>query len=269
MPSITLAPGQETTMCVVVQMSNTTPQMLRRVRSTINAGSHHLIAYRAADGTPPQATPTPCPPFADVSNGITPVIIAESSEAEVEYPDHVALPIAANQMIKLEQHFANASDVAVQAGGTVEFTLVDPDPSLIAANIVLWGPQEFAIPAHATGSADFAHAVLPGINVFAVTTHEHHLGTLATISLAANAGAPGTELYRNTDWAHPALKTIDPPQAFDGTQELRLHCEWFNSTNDTVPFGVSAVTNEMCFFWAYYYPSQGFQICNERGCRLQ
>jgi len=56
---------------------------------------------------------------------------------------------------------------------------------------------------------------------------------------------------------------------FDGTQELRLHCEWFNTSGTEVPPGLSAVTNEMCFFWAYYYPSQGFQVCNERGCEVQ
>jgi hypothetical protein len=27
-----------------------------------------------------------------------------------------------------------------------------------------------------------------------------------------------------------------------------------------VTFGESA-TNEMCFFWAYYYPSQGSRVC--------
>jgi hypothetical protein len=269
MPSVALAPGQETTQCVVIQLSNTTPQMLRRVHSAITAGSHHLIAYRAPAGTPQQLTPTPCPPFADVTNGVTPVIIAESSDAEVTYPDHVALPLAANQMIKLEEHFLNASDDALQSGGTVELTLVDPDPSLIPANLVLWGPEQFQISAHAAGTADFAHAVMAGINIFAMTTHEHHFGTLATIDVATNAEAPGAELYRNTDWEHPPLKAIDPPMAFDGTQELRLHCEWLNTSDLPVPFGLSAATNEMCFFWAYYYPSQGFQVCNERGCKTQ
>jgi hypothetical protein len=253
----------------VIQLSNTTPQMLRRVHSTITTGSHHLIAYRAPDGTPPQLTPAPCQPFADITNGVTPVIIAESSEAEVVYPDQVALPLAANQMIKLEEHFLNPSDATIQSGGTVEFTLVDPDPSLIPANLVLWGSERFQIAAHTAGTADFAHAVMPGVKVFALTTHEHHFGTLATVGLAANAQAAGTELYRNTDWEHPPLKALDPPLVFDGTQELRLHCEWFNTSDAPVPFGLSAVTNEMCFFWAYYYPSQGFQVCNEGGCKIQ
>ena len=270
MPSVSLAPAQETTQCVVLQLSNDTPQMLRRIHSVIASGSHHLIAYRAPAGTPLQATPTPCQPFADITNGVSPVIIAESSDAEVAYPDGVGLPIEAHQLIKLEEHFINTTDAAIQSTGTVEFTLADPDPNLIAANLMFWGPQGFAaISPHATGSADFAHAVLANAKVFGLTTHEHHFGTLATVGLAASAQAASTELYRNTDWEHPPLKEFDPPLSFDGTQELRIHCEWFNSSDVPVPPGLSAVTNEMCFFWAYYYPSQGFQICNERGCEAQ
>jgi hypothetical protein len=269
MPSVALSPGAETTQCVVVQMSNATPQMLRQVRTVLSAGSHHLIAYRVRADTPLQTAPAPCQPFADITNGVSPVIIAESKDSEVIYPDGVGLPFEANQKIKLEEHFINASDATIQATGAVDFTLVEPQAGMVLADLLFWGPQQFAIDRHATGSADFAHVVKPGVKVFGLTTHEHHFGTLATIELTTGATDPGTELYRNTDWEHPPLKSFDPALAFDGTQWLRLHCSWFNTSDDVVPFGLSAVTNEMCFFWAYYYPSQGFQSCTEDGCQDQ
>jgi hypothetical protein len=270
MPSVALAPAEETTLCITLPLGNDTPQMLRRIHSVIASGSHHLIAYRAPAGTPAQLTPTPCQPFADITNGISPVIIAESPDAQVVYPDGVGLPIEAHQMMKLEEHFINVSDAVVHSSGTVEFTLADPDPGLVAANLLFWGPQGFdPIAPHAAGTADYAHAAPAGAKVFGLTTHEHHFGTLATVALAANAGATATELYRNTDWEHPPLKSFDPPLVLDGTQELRVHCEWFNTSGAPVEPGLSAVTNEMCFFWAYYYPSQGFQICNEDGCEMQ
>lgn len=269
MPSVALAPGQETTQCIVVPLGNDTPQMLRRAHSVIASGSHHLIVYRVPATTPAQLTPTPCEPFADATAGISPVIIAESPDSEVVYPDNVGLPVEAHQMMKLEEHFINAGDTTLHSRGTVEFTLIDPDPGVVAANLLFWGPQGFEIKPHATGSADLAHPVPAGVKVFGLTTHEHHFGTLATIELTTNASAAGTELYRNTDWAHPPLKTFDPPLTFDGTQWLRLHCGWFNTSNDPVRFGLSGVTDEMCFFWAYYFPSQGFQVCNEEACQLQ
>jgi hypothetical protein len=269
MPQVALAPGQETTQCVVLELPNETPQILRRIRSVISHGSHHLIAYRVPDTTPLQPAAAPCVAFADVINGASPVIIAESAESEVVYPDGVGLELKAHQRIKLEEHFLNAGDAMINATGTVEFTLVDPQPAIVLANLMLWGPQQFAIDAHKTGSADYAHEVSAGMKVFGLTTHEHRFGTLATIGLATSVDGPATEIYRNTDWEHPPLKAFDPPLSFDGTQSLRLHCEWLNTSDQVVPFGISAATNEMCFFWAYYYPSQGFQQCAEQGCRIR
>jgi hypothetical protein len=268
MPEVALQAGQETTQCVILQLSNETPQMLRRIRSVISHGSHHLIAYRVPDATPLHPEPAPCQAFEDITSGVSPVIIAETADSEVIYPDGVGLAFAAHQKIKLEEHFLNAGDAVINGSGKVDFTLVDPQPSMVLANLMFWGPQQFAIDAHKAGSADFAHVVNAGVKVFGLTTHEHRFGTLATIGEATSATGPATELYRNTDWEHPPLKAFDPPLAFDGTQSLRLHCEWLNTSDEVVPFGLSAATNEMCFFWAYYYPSQGFQSCTEDGCEI-
>ncbi len=143
----------------------------------------------------------------------------------------------------------------------------DPGPDMVLARSAVLGPAAVQINSHARGSADFAHVVNPGVKVFGLTTHEHHFGTLATIDLATSASGAGSELYRNTDWEHPPLKPFEPALEFDGTQSaapaLRL-VQYLGS--DPVPFGLSAATNEMCFFWAYYYPSQGFQACVEDGC---
>jgi hypothetical protein len=261
MPQISLASGEETTVCVTLPLANPTPQILRRVRSVIAPGSHHLIAYRMPAGTPTQATPTPCQPFADILGGASPVIIAESPDAELVYPSGVGLALEANQMIKLEQHFLNPADDAIQSSGHIELDLAEPDPSLIPANLLFWGPQQFEIQPHARGEANLFHLVDPGVKIFALTTHEHHYGTLATIEQATTEAGAGTELYRNTDWAHPPLKTFDPPLPFDGSAGLRVHCEWFNTSSQIVPPGLSAATNEMCFFWAYYYPSNGSHVC--------
>jgi hypothetical protein len=269
MPQVTLAPGQETTQCVVLEMPNATPQMLRRIHSAISHGSHHLIAYRVPADTPLHPVPAPCEAFEDITSGVSPVIIAESADSEVVYPDGVGLAFAAHQRIKLEEHFLNPGDAAIGASGKVDFTLEDAGPSMELANLLFWGPQHFAIDPHKTGSADFAHPVNAGVKVFGLTTHEHKHGTLATVELATSETGPGTELYRNTDWEHPPLKAFDPPLTFDGTQSLRLHCEWLNTSDQVVPFGLSAAINEMCFFWAYYYPSQGFQQCVEEGCQIQ
>jgi hypothetical protein len=48
----------------------------------------------------------------------------------------------------------------------------------------------------------------------------------------------------------------------DGGNGLSYQCEWNNATDDVVEFG-EGVNDEMCFLWAYYYPSVGvgFDVC--------
>ena len=70
------------------------------------------------------------------------------------------------------------------------------------------------------------------------------------------------------DWSNPALKMFDPPIAFDGTNGLSYQCSWQNGTDQAVQFGESAL-NEMCFVGAYYYPSQGFDLCIDGRCKTR
>jgi hypothetical protein len=52
----------------------------------------------------------------------------------------------------------------------------------------------------------------------------------------------------------------DPPFEIPAGGGFRFTCEWNNTSGQSVGFGESA-NDEMCFFWAYYYPSQGAFVC--------
>ena len=41
---------------------------------------------------------------------------------------------------------------------------------------------------------------------------------------------------------------------------FEFECTYMNTSNQQIGFGESA-NDEMCFFWAYYYPSQGSKVC--------
>ena len=56
----------------------------------------------------------------------------------------------------------------------------------------------------------------------------------------------------------------DPPLHFQKGEGFRDRCSWNNTTNKSVGFGEGG-TDEMCFFWAYYYPSQGYRTCINAG----
>ena len=79
---------------------------------------------------------------------------------------------------------------------------------------------------------------------------------------ATGASDPGTKIYTNTDWSDPVSTQFSPPFHVDANGGLKFQCDWFNGSSSTVSFGESA-NNEMCFFWAYYYPANpaGAQVC--------
>jgi hypothetical protein len=62
------------------------------------------------------------------------------------------------------------------------------------------------------------------------------------------------------EWASPATQIQTPYFGIPNGGGIDFTCTWDNTTDATVTFGESA-TDEMCFFWLYYYPSQGSKVC--------
>src|SRR4051812_46236894 len=54
---VTIAGGQERTVCITMRLANESPILATRISPTLAAGSHHLILYRSADRTQ-SLTPT-------------------------------------------------------------------------------------------------------------------------------------------------------------------------------------------------------------------
>ena len=83
--------------------------------------------------------------------------------------------------------------------------------------------------------------------------------------MASGASDPGTSVYDvpNWKWSEPATVKHTPPFTIPTGGGFRFTCTWHNPESDPaakpVQFGESA-NDEMCFFWAYYYPSVGFRV---------
>ncbi len=267
---IDLAPSQETTVCIVTQIDNTDPLYVTHILADLAPGSHHLIIYQAPDTTALQATPQPCRPFAGITSGEKPIMIVEKPHDDLVFPPNVALKFDAHQKVKLEAHYINTTAQPLKGSGTVRFEGLPPDKAagIIESNLAFWGPFGFTLPPHAVtqGAMQFQSAIA-GTKGFALTTHQHHLGTHVRVWSSASAGdTSAAPIADTTDWAEPPLYRLTPELSFDGTNGLSFQCEWNNTTDSTVSFGESA-NNEMCFIWMYYYPSHGFDICVGGTCQ--
>jgi len=244
---LTARSGQERTDCMSFDLGNESPAMIRAIRTHLSAGSHHMIVYRLDE--PPDATPTACGAF---SHGVAAsLFIAQQAEASMVYPDGAGLPVDAHQTIGIEMHYINYfADDLIDITGTVELDLVEPDPDAGEVELLFTGDLSLTIPARGTATETSIHFPPAGTRLFALTSHTHQLGRLATIHRGFSTTAPGELLHRSTTWSEPPLDVFDPPLTFADREGMILTCEFENTTDRTVGFGTD-FDDEMCFLWAY------------------
>ncbi len=263
---IQVPPNTENTQCIVVPLGNVGSIHVGQIHDLLGTASHHMILYKvAAQAT--QATPFDCQPFQgalDPSAG-NPLIISQKKDDTLTLPQDVAFTLDPNQMVRLEMHYINANptDTVTLVTTSTLTTIPDADYKYDASFLFI-GDPEISIPAqsqYTTGSQYFAlPSQYDSSNFFAITGHEHHLGTEVQIWSATGSTDPGSLIYTSTSWSDPPVTTFSPALHIPSGGGFKFQCNWDNTTSATVSFGESA-NDEMCFFWAYYWPSQGASVC--------
>lgn len=261
MGPLAIPSGDEAVKCITVNLGNQEGVFVRRFRTTLNPGSHHMIVYTTDQ--PPSSTPTPCMSFA-VAGGSA-IFIAQQEKSELVFPKDpsgvpVGLELAPNQSLTLEMHYINATAAALDVVGGVEMDVLPITANVIKSGFSFQGGLSVPeIPAQ--GEADtgvlFQPAV-PGSRVFALTTHQHHLGTRMQVWYASDTSDLSTPIADSHSWNDPPLELYDPPLDFpaDSSKGFAYQCHWKNPTSQPVYGGLGA-NDEMCFFWSYFYPAGG------------
>jgi hypothetical protein len=269
---VTVQPGQENTQCIQTRLSNTAPIKVHNMHNVLTPGSHHLIVYRDNMTTAETTSPVNCQPFTGALNPsgmVAPIMITQRADDPLYMPDGVAYTLAANQMMRVEMHFINSTDAPIEVGATVDLYAAPEGTIHDEADILFIGSPDIDIAPGATATLDQfftpsrAQLDIADAKFFAITGHTHHLGTKMEVDLASTSGGERTSIYAPDpfEWAEPATVTHDPEfKVPTGMGGFHFKCEYKNTSNQRVGFGESA-NDEMCFFWAYYYPSQGSHVC--------
>ncbi len=264
-----LPPGVEKTVCVYVRLKNPEPMFITKAIGTLAPGSHHLIIYKATTAEE-NLTPQGCTPFAGLISGKE-VMIGETAKPNgvTELPPNVGIKIDANQMIKLEAHYINATKSKLTAKGTWSFegVPVASAGAMEQADAFLWGSTKITIPPKSAWDTGVKFQKgQAGTKVFFLTTHQHQFGTKMTLwsSKAANDTSLAP-LVEETNWADPKMFQVNPALEMDGTSGISYKCEYNNTSAEEVKFGESAL-EEMCFAIGWYYPSKGVDVCFEGVC---
>jgi hypothetical protein len=265
---VTVAPGQEDTRCAVLNLHNPAAIKVHQIHNNLGPSSHHLIVYRDNLDTVEAPTPVHCTPFAGTltANAATsPLMITQKKDEVLTLPDGVGYTMQANQMLRLEMHFINTTDAAVVLTATSEFYAVPDAQIQNEADFLFIGTPDINIPAgqKLTVSEFFTMpASLLGANIFAITGHTHQYGTDMHVESAPSLSGAKTPVYNPVPfvWSEPATQIHNPTFTVPAGGGFQFTCAYNNTSANPVKFGESA-TAEMCFFWAYYYPSKGSHVC--------
>jgi hypothetical protein len=260
-------PGEENTQCITVHLGNMNSIHVGQIHNVLTAGSHHMIVYRSAE-TVEQTTPINCVPFTDTldpTKGST-LMVTQKKDDTLTLPQGVAFTLDPNQMIRLELHYINTGSTPLEITGTTNFVTMADSQFKYEAGFLFIGDPDISLPPHATSTLGPVFFSMPaqyqGVNFFAITGHEHQMGTGVTVSTGASSTDPGTSVYDVPGWlwSEPATVVASPPFVLPAQGGFSFTCNWDNTSDQTINFGESAL-DEMCFFWAYYYPSQGSEVC--------
>jgi hypothetical protein len=260
----TMQPGNETTRCVLKRLPTDKPVNIKEIRTKLAPGSHHLIVYKSS-AVEEQHEPVPCQPFVDSFSGGAPLMISEIPEESLSFPPGVGIELAAGQMIRIEAHYLNYFPDEITAHADVTFVLAEEGEVEQQADFLFYGTGQFAIPPNSTAETAWTYLDVPNDSkIFGITGHTHAMGIAVDIeqSTGGAVGAPIYPLDQPFIWSEAPVVSYDPPLEFSSGQGVRFRCKWNNTSDKFISFGQSA-KDEMCFLWAYYYPSKGYRLCAE------
>jgi hypothetical protein len=265
--ALTVAPGVEDTQCVVKRVGNDEQIRVHQIHNELPVGSHHLIVYQTSD-TVEQIEPFDCQPFSDTldpSKG-SPIMITQKSEDLLTLPDGVAFTLPGGAMVRLEMHYINTSGAPLDVSATSTFITMPEEDYQQEASFLFIGNPDISIPPMSSATLGPTFMTLPsslyGANFFGITGHTHQWGTNVVVERADAPGGPFESVYDvpNWQWSEPETVYHEPAFQIADGGGFNFTCSWNNQSASTVTFGESA-NQEMCFFWAYYYPSQGAFVC--------
>jgi hypothetical protein len=265
----TMAPGKEITKCVIKRLTNEEEIWVSSIHIKNGKGSHHLIVYKSAETTE-KTTPFECDPFIEVVAGDTlPLMISQIGEEELKFPSGVAFKFEPRQMVRIEAHYLNYFSEDITAHADISFKTIAQEDVENEANILFYGSPDFSLPPGKVTKSDLWFLdVWEGSKIFAITGHTHQYGIDVKIFNSDSKSKQGEQIYPPEEtpfnWAEAPVTYFDPPLSFDGKQGFHYQCVWENTSNKNVEFGESS-SKEMCFFWAYYYPSKGYRLCINPG----
>jgi hypothetical protein len=185
------------------------------------------------------------------------LIPIQTPKARLRFPPGVALRIEAHKQVLLNPHMKNFRRREVSPDIRFNFYRAkDGTVQHYAEGLVVGNIPGIHIPAGGSQTLTAEWAAPANLNVIELATHQHRLGTHATIEIVAPDGQTRKQVYENFDWQHPVPFWPPQPIRLAKGQKMRISCTWQNTDDHEVHFGPKT-TDEMCFIIGFYYRDTG------------
>ncbi|MGZ3691692.1 MAG: monooxygenase [Pseudobdellovibrio sp.] len=267
---ISVAANTEQTNCVTLKLSNSAAAVIRKINLQVDPGTAQIIVYKSSATTEVPSPGVSCTTFGGIQGTEHPLFMSNEASSILSFPaDSSGYPIgpviSANQMLKFEVHLFNSTASAANIGATFSVDILASDAYTIASDIALSGSTNLNTAPNSTSQFNTFSASLPNIHLFAINTQQWHFGTDNKIYRATNSSDTSEQIFDATDWSNPTIHSFTPALDMTG-KGLLMTCSYNNTSSNPVGFGPSALTDETCFVWQYYYPAAGFQRCTNGTC---
>jgi hypothetical protein len=246
-----VAAGQEVYMCqTFANPFGGGDVEIAKFHSSMSPGSHHMLLLFQDNATNGAITPCSGLTFGPMPFG------AQQPEAEVAYPSGIASLIKSTQGFNVVAHYLNATPNDIMAHVTITMTKAAAGSVQQHAGVFFFNNVSAlspvangGIPAHTEKTITASYTTTTPINLLYAVAHMHQ----RSLSLTASYGS--TMLYQTNSWDNAPFQVYSPSIVLPAGTTITWSCDINNDTDQTLIFGESAQTNQMCIFDGQYYPA--------------
>jgi hypothetical protein len=254
--------GGDSLTCFYTDVITQTDLIVGNVTATQGPGGHHIIVYYI--DTPHTVEHHPCLNSEMVDwNEIAGA--SNSGEPVVSLPEGAGIKLPAGKQIVIQSHYINTTAAVETVNDTINIDLLQAADVKQYINNWVINDATFLVQPDSTYKSVTQCTVAQDLQSVVLLGHMHEYGTHYTLeSVDASGNSLGViydQVWQPLYATHPPLKTatLDAPFVIPMGTIIRQTCSWDNTTANPLSF-----PTEMCDGVVYYFPDNGFQVCDNK-----
>lgn len=240
-------PGGDVLLCQYVMAPFDRDMDVLDVKGFQSKYGHHAVAY-AVTSSAPVGTSRPCNRDDNTQIGtFLGGVGGETGDPAAKLPEGVVFRMPKGSSIMLNTHFLNTGTDTIDGQTALDFKFDEVDPSRSVASMFVNITLDFTLDPAAKTTADATCTLSDDYEFFRFANHMHTYGADAYTELTRSDGTV-EDVHRDSAW-DPEMQfdlvfsewSLDTPMVMNAGDTLHTHCEWNNTTDESIEF-----PDEMC-----------------------